>query len=184
MNNRYKIFSTIYIVVMIGVLVIRLMIDKWNVQTGFKGIYQWWGYFGDASAISTIIMFLFNKFFWRFCPGFLVLSKHYEGELCSSYDYKKRLAKIEIEQTFLSISIKLITEESSSSSIVANIEKINNEECLTYMYFNQPKAYIQERSPLHYGYVIFNVANKGELKGNYFTGRKTIGYIEMKACKD
>lgn len=184
MNNRYKIFSTIYIVVMIGVLVIRLMIDNWNAQTGVNGIYQWWGYFGDASAISTIIMFLFNKFFWRFCPGFLVLSKHYKGYLCSSYDNKNRFAEIKVEQTFLSISIKLITEESSSSSIVANIEKINNEECLTYMYFNQPKAYIQERSPLHYGYVIFNFANKGELKGNYFTGRKTNGYIEMMACKD
>ena len=82
-----------------------------------------------------------------------VLAKHYKGTITFVWDGVKqtRNSEIWIDQTFLNVSVKLGTNESTSNSVTAGIEKVNNEQQLIYTYLNTPKAELQDRSAIHYG---------------------------------
>lgn len=72
--------------------------------------YTYLGYVGEAISITAIIMFIFNKYAWkwkvlRWVHDIPVLEEMYEGKFISDYDKKSRNAIIEIEQTFLKINI-------------------------------------------------------------------------------
>ena len=74
----------------------------------------------------------------------------------------------------------MITDESKSSSITASIDEILNENYLTYCYINTPSSQYRNRSEIHYGTAILCVEDVNNLKGSYYTDRKTRGSIDFR----
>ena len=90
---------------------------------------------------------------------------------------------IVIRQTFSSIGITLMTQESSSYSTAAEINTLYGDPqlCLSYTYTNRPKATLRNRSQIHDGAAILKiVSSPRSLEGEYWTSRKTRGDIDVK----
>ena len=92
-----------------------------------------------------------------------------------------------IKQSFLSISCVMRTQEMESYSFISGfvINQDNQILRLVYSYDSIPKQTVKDRSPQHFGTVIFNITNDDdkELIGEYWTGRKTTGTINLKFWK-
>jgi len=92
-------------------------------------------------------------------------------------------AILTIKQSFLKISCVMRTAEMTSRSIIADfvLDKDNQVKKLSYTYDSNPIATVKERSPQHLGTMIFDIIEKPKQKinGEYWTGRKTTGHIEM-----
>lgn len=88
-----------------------------------------------------------------------------------------------IKQSFFKISCVMRTAEMTSRSIMADfvLDKDNQVKKLSYTYDSNPIATVKERSQQHLGTMIFDIIEKPKLKieGEYWTGRKTTGHIEM-----
>ncbi|MBR0502581.1 MAG: hypothetical protein IJJ77_04980 [Paludibacteraceae bacterium] len=141
-----------------------------------------------------VFAFLFVSYAWRWkvFEGWLVpfpnISGKWKGYLESSYEGARKRIPIElsIRQTFLHIQIKLSTNESKSTSIVAafNIDDDRNIKQICYTYLNEPKAKFQEKSPIHYGSIILDIDANDKMSGKYWTGRKTTGDISVSKCEN
>jgi hypothetical protein len=83
-----------------------------------------------------------------------------------------------IRQRFWSVSARLLTNESTSSSLFAELTAGEDGVYqLLYIYVNHPQAAVEHRSKAHYGAVVLTAprSRKDGLEGQYFTGRKTTG---------
>lgn len=197
MNESAKKFMSISIWIAVFLFAIRCFIGLNGITTSIGKQdyldcgYSIYGYAGEAIGATAIFMALFNKWLWKkkpfcFLAGELpVLAKHYKGTITFVWNNAKqtRNSEIWIEQTFLNVSVKLGTVESSSNSVTATIEKINNEQLLIYTYLNTPKAELQDRSAIHYGTAMLCVRDSTKLTGNYYTGRSTKGSMDFHAVE-
>lgn len=87
-----------------------------------------------------------------------------------------------IKQTFLHIQVSIYTNESWSKTIggTFDIDEENGFNSLIYSYQNTPDASVREHSPMHYGTAILSISKDcKELRGNYFTDRKTTGEMRL-----
>ncbi|WP_338762022.1 hypothetical protein WAF17_16755 [Bernardetia sp. ABR2-2B] len=94
-----------------------------------------------------------------------------------------------IKQTLLNTSCVMRTAEMESYSFTSGfvINKENQILRLFYSYDSIPKQTVKDRSPQHFGTMMFNISisakgNK-ELTGEYWTGRKTTGVVNLKFWK-
>lgn len=194
MNDNVKKFMNISIWLTAIFLLIRCLfswIDIKNIwETGnfFTLCYNFYGYIGEAIGASAIIMFIFNKCAWKWkliswMHDTPILAKNYAGTFISTYDsnHQERSGNIIINQTFLNISVQLITNESKSRSLTASLTNVQGVIYLIYTYQNDPRAEIQDRSPMHYGTAMLDISNPMVLEGNYFTGRETRGSMKFNA---
>lgn len=88
-----------------------------------------------------------------------------------------------ITQSFTSIQILLITLESKSRSVIADIVKNGPEDfSIFYHYGNTPRIEVREGSPIHMGGTSFEVfdVRPQELEGEYWTSRKSGGSMAFK----
>ena len=89
-----------------------------------------------------------------------------------------------IRQSFLNINCSIYTKESRSISYSADIlvDKETKRKQLVYHYTNRPQASVRDRSEIHDGTVLLNIIGEKpkEMKGEYWTSRKTTGDIEIK----
>lgn len=192
MGSNWKKFLQISLWLTVILFVIRLLISWADVTQLLsdhsigKLAYTLFGFIGEAIGASAIVMGLFNKWLWKTrlflpihkCP---VLQVHYSGDFVSDYDQKTRTGKLTVNQTFLSIAVRFVSGESSSKSITASFEDTETFPTLVYTYNNEPKGNIQERSPKHYGTAVFDVSDPDHITGNYYTDRKTKGYMDFTA---
>lgn len=158
------------------IFVIRCAISFSEIRDAFS-VYLIFSLIGEAISITTVIAALYERFLWTFdkSANVPVIKGKYEGSIVSSWDGKKREAKLEIKQTLLKLSITMKTDESISGSITASIDEIHGEKQLTYCYLNKPMASVRNRSEIHYGTAMLNCDSRGKLIGTYFTDRKTTG---------
>lgn len=173
-------------------LLARIFISWTDVKTMWEAAevlslcYCFFGYIGEAIAVGALLMTGFNKWAWKWrgvrrVHNIPVLAKEYQGALVSDYDKVERPGTILIKQTFLSVAVQLKTDESSSRSLTASFNEVQNVRYLIYTYQNDPRAEIQERSPIHYGTAMLDASNPMILEGNYFTGRNSRGSMKFKA---
>ena len=89
-----------------------------------------------------------------------------------------------IRQSFLTINCSIFTNESSSISYSADIlvDKETNRKQLIYHYANKPQASVRNRSEIHDGTAVLDIigGKPVEMKGEYWTSRRTTGDIEIK----
>jgi hypothetical protein len=87
-----------------------------------------------------------------------------------------------IRQTFLNLSLRLLTEESSShlvgTEIVCTVDGLY---CVSGVYRNEPRYQERGHSPIHYGAVWLQVIEKPVhmLEGHYWTDRNTAGELRL-----
>lgn len=157
----------------------------------FKLAYTLLGYAGEAIAGVALFMWVFDKWLWRWKPlnciigGMPVLARRYKGTITFVWEDQDQTKNTEIEimQTFLSVTVKLGTDESFSNSVTATIQEEHGSKILVYTYLNTPKAEIQNRSAIHFGTAMLYVDDPKHLMGNYFTIRQSSGSMDLKAVE-
>ncbi len=177
MNEKIKKYYSKVLWVALIIFVIRCFIAI------PKSLYDLYGCMGETISITAIFMYCYNKWLWRYIPieKTPVLYKEYRGVFKSSYDDIEHEAIVQIKQTLLTIQVIVTTGESKSKSISCSIEEVLGENQLTYCYLNTPNAGVRSRSEVHYGTAMLCVDNPIQLKGQYFTDRKTTGDIVFNA---
>ena len=89
-------------------------------------------------------------------------------------------AYIAIRQTYSMLSMRLMTEESTSEILGAEMVRAPDD---TYrvagVYRNEPRLSVRERSPIHYGAVLLQVEGEpaSRLTGHYWTDRSSRGEV-------
>ena len=194
MNNNARKFMNINIWLTTILLLIRCLVswpdvkNMWETGHIFSLGYNFLGFIGEAIGIAAIVMTVFNKWAWKWkwlhwIHDVPVLARNYNGTFISDYDDVKRFGMLVINQTFLTVTVQLKTDESNSRSLTASFSEVQSVKHLIYNYQNDPRAEIQDRSPIHYGTAMLNVSNPMILEGNYFTGRKSRGSMRFEAVK-
>lgn len=148
-------------------------------------------------SINIIFWLIFIKWLWKlklFYPWLVQvpdLSGKWEGTINSNWGSGKQdpiPMEIAIDQTFLNIQVRIITEESRSFSLGAsfNIDKDRGQQQLFYSYLNTPKPSVRDRSEIHYGsaLLMFYGNDVNEMEGEYWTSRETTGEIHLKQVKN
>lgn len=148
-----------------------------------------------AVTLYAFISFFFVKWAWRWkiFYGWLIkipdLQGTWIGTLTSTWidpTTKNILSPIPvtltIRQTFNKIDCLLYTNESSSYSMVAevNIDR-GGDLYLNYNYTNRSRASLRERSEIHDGAAILKIIKSPnfELNGDYWTSRSTTGEMRL-----
>lgn len=184
MNDTQKKYMSLSIWVSVFLFAIRLIVAGIMMKLSFKLIYELFSYAGEAIGVAAVIMYFYNKSWWKKFNFYSmpVLASHYEGKLM--YTWKDQIGErdvvMDIKQTFLNVKVAFGTAESTSDSINAAITYINDEPYLQYLYLNTPNPNLRKVSAIHYGHASFKLKNTDRLIGDYFTDRNTVGRIEVK----
>ena len=93
-----------------------------------------------------------------------------------------------VRQTFSTLSVRLLTTESSSELVGTEIVcSQDGLYCVSGVYRNEPRYEVRGRSPIHYGAVWLRVidepANK-RILGHYWTDRETAGEMELSSQRN
>ncbi len=187
MNDAQEKYMTMNIWLSIILFVVRWFIAGVTAEISINTAYNLFCYAGEAIGVAAILMLIYNVWIWKKINLYHmpVLAKRYEGSLIYTWNGEmgERKAHMDVKQTFLNVQISFGTDESSSVSINASIEYTHGEPYLYYLYLNTPNPNLQEISPIHYGHATFKLNDTKQLCGTYFTGRKTVGSIELKAIE-
>lgn len=193
MKESYKKFVSYSLWILIILFGIRCYISITDISSYLKDnawnmlIYDTFGFAGESIAITTIIMALFNSFFWKWgwvskLVDMPVLAKEYKGVIVSDWQGKNKQYEgvLDIKQSFLNVSIVFKTMESRSFSTLSSIENVGNRKKLVYIYQNEPKAELTDVNDIHKGTTELWIDESGELVGNYYTNRRTKGSMIFK----
>jgi hypothetical protein len=181
--------AALYVVA--ALLVAGLVLDSLIRGHPPEAVSEWLAPIGPSVTIGAAGLWIFDRWAWR-QPGICrltsrpVLHGSWHGEIASNWidpTTKKRIDPdadvfLVIRQRFWSVSVRLLTNESSSSSLSAELTASNDGVCqLLYIYVNHPRAEVGHRSKPHYGAVVLTAPrNRNDgIEGQYFTGRQTTG---------
>ena len=140
---------------------------------------DYFGTFGQAATISSIIVLLYNRFLWWLNP--LEKTPRIKGEFYGIliYEYNgtpgEKKVTVSILQTLLSTKIKFSTNETSSVSVTSKILCENDDYFLYYTYITQPQSKVRDYNPAQYGACRLEIISSDKLKGFYWTSSKTRG---------
>lgn len=195
MTRHLNIKAFLYIVVPLSILLWVLCV--FLTELGPDPIWS------AIKRIPTVIMIdfgfwlLFVKWAWKWkifqgwLVPFPVLEGTWTGDMKSTWIDPASGTSLSpipltliIRQSFLSINCSMYTEESRSISYSADIiiDRETKRTQLIYHYTNHPQASVRHRSEIHDGTALLGVIGDKpvEMKGEYWTSRKTTGDIELK----
>lgn len=136
------------------------------------------------SAVFMAVFYLFDRLLWKSKLSKIPnLNGDWEGKIETSHNGREFDIKVNIKQTWSSISIILETANSRSKSEVASISISKSR--LVYQFFNEPFFKSEKTLHKHYGATMLDFKGNGILKGFYFTDRdrQTHGDINLKRIK-
>jgi hypothetical protein len=87
-----------------------------------------------------------------------------------------------VRQTFSTLSLRLLTAESSSELVGTEIVcSADGLYCVSGVYRNEPRFQFRGRSPIHYGAVWLKIIDEPPKKvlGHYWTDRESAGEMEL-----
>lgn len=188
---------TVAIRVTVGVVVAVLALGTW-MQDGRPDLVVL-KYFSTAVLLSTAIFNLWDYWLWRTSiaqriPGVpRSLRGTWKGKLTSLWvdpstgkNPAPKTVYLVVRQTASLVTIKLLTDESKSTSAVANVSEIDSSFKLAYLYLNIPDMRVEHRSRIHHGSAVFDVSGRParRLTGRYWTDRDSKGELDfVKRCK-
>lgn len=147
-----------------------------------------------VTSVVVLLSIVFELWLWRlpFLHGWLVKRPVIEGtwrvEIRSNWkdDGGATIPPVEgyivIRQTFLNLSLRLLTKESSShlvgTEIICSVDGLY---CVSGVYRNEPRYEDRSHSPIHYGAVWLQVIDTPAqmLEGHYWTDRNTAGEMRL-----
>lgn len=135
-------------------------------------------------AVFMAVFYLFDRLLWKSKLSKIPnLNGEWEGKIGTSHNGREFDIKVNIKQTWSSISIILETANSISKSEVASISILKSR--LVYQFFNEPSFSSVKTLHKHYGVTMLDFKGNDILKGFYFTDRdrQTHGDISLKRIK-
>ena len=183
---------TITIRVIVAVVVVVFVIGTW-VQAGRPDLAAL-KFFSAAVLSSTAVFNLWDFWLWRLpfvqrIPGVpRSLRGTWEGTLTSFWvdpstgkSPEPKTVYLVVQQTGSLIIVKLLTDESRSTSALANVSEVDGSVLLAYLYLNKPDMRVEHRSRIHHGSAVFDVSGcpARRLKGRYWTDRDSKGELEF-----
>lgn len=144
-----------------------------------------WTAVGYTSIGAGVVWSSFNCIFWRIWPslfGRKNISGKWTGKIKSSFNGStSKNVNVTIRQTFLNTRITAKTNEIISKSVVVVWDNPDN--ILYYIYKTDPCIKVKDKNPVQDGAakIVFDKkANKNNLTIEYWTDRKTVGYMDLK----
>lgn len=183
---------TITIRVIVGVVVVVLVMGTW-LQDGQPDLTPF--RFFSVAVLACVALFnLWDFWLWRIplsqrVPGVpRSLRGTWRGTLASLWidpatgtTPQPKTAYLVVQQTASRVVVRLLTDESRSSSAMANVSEVDGSCMLTYLYLNKPDMRIEHRSRMHHGSAVFDVSGSPvrRLKGRYWTDRDSKGELDF-----
>ena len=163
------------------------------VASGVAVSISWLKYLSTVTGILMFLLGAFDLWLWRLpvLQGWFVKRPNIRGTwratLRSTWvDPSTGQGIIEgfmvIRQTYSSLSLRLLTSESSSELIGAEINTFPDGTIrIAGVYRNEPRQLLRRRSPIHYGAILLDIEGRPFtcLRGHYWTDRNTAGEIEL-----
>ena len=142
-------------------------------------------------TVNIVLWMVFIKWCWRWrifnywLVPFPDLTGTWQVSVSSTSDKSEKsiLGEAIVKQSFLKIDITLETEESKSRTLTStfDINVENGSKRLIYNYENVPRATIRDKSQIHFGTCVLDIADdQSALRGEYWNSRKSTGDIEFK----
>ncbi len=149
-----------------------------------------------AISIAYFLLLAFDRWLWRI-PFVARLLRHpvllgtWRGNLVSNWiepSSDEEVVPIEvflvIRQTYSTLSLRLMTSESSSRSLVVSLDAPRDDIArVSSTYQNMPRLLVQDRSRIHHGALMLDVEGlpANRLIGSYWTDRDTKGELSFNA---
>ncbi len=191
-NVREELFRWIHVGVSIALWLGIVALTHHSLKIDWEAVTE----VPHAIVLYGLLYVAFEKWGWRlhvFHPWLVPhpdLQGTWTGEVRSTWINPKTgsgigpiPAHLIIRQTFTSISCVLVTGESQSYSLTAQINEDDESGVLqlSYAYTNRPRARVRFRSEIHDGAAILTLKESGEtLDGEYWTSRKTTGEMTFR----
>ncbi|MBI3781932.1 MAG: hypothetical protein HY270_00875 [Deltaproteobacteria bacterium] len=156
---------------------------------------EWFQPLGLVISVLVLFLWVFERWLWRLPflhPWFVDtpnLRGTWQGVLSSTWVDPASGGRLDpistymvIRQTFSSIHVRLLTNESASDSLSANLKKADDGSwSLAAVYRNVPTAVVVDRSPQHFGAVVLTMRGQRPrtLEGQYWTNRHTKGDLHF-----
>lgn len=185
---------TIVVKLTAAVVIAIFAISSW--VTSGKLDLVWLRYFSGAVVVATLLLTAYDLFLWRVplvqrVPGVpRSVRGTWKGTIASMWmdpSTGTRVNPIDaylvVRQTSTTVTVRLLTQESTSSSTLARVAQPDGSPVLDYLYLNQPRATVRDRSPMHHGSVALEIsgAPAHRLMGRYWTDRDSKGEIKFDA---
>lgn len=174
--------------------------SMWGVMLVFEGVAVsgvWFRPFSTVVGVVLLLLVVFDLWAWRLrmLQGWFVPRPDVRGtwrvELRSEWKDPATnqvvapiAAYLVVRQTYSMLSLRILTTESSSELVAAEICKASDGTYrLAGVYRNEPKLSVRERSPIHYGAIVLDIQGEPvkELAGYYWTDRNTRGELRSLA---
>jgi hypothetical protein len=187
MTSERYIKAIIYVAVLAWTIVLLI---------NHEAIHSAW--LRPLSTVITVVMYTvlaFDLWLWKlpFLHGWFVKRPVIDGiwkvDIRSNWENPATGAAIPpvegfmaVRQTFSTLSMRLITAESTSELVGTEIVcSADGLYCISGVYRNEPRFQVRDRSPIHYGAVWLKVIDTPPQKvtGHYWTDRESAGEIEL-----
>ena len=165
-----------------GIIVLVIFIILYKLKMP-ESVLEYWDLILESTGYSVIAIVVYERYLWKYNPFVKIprLKKKYTGIL--SYNYKGKFGEknveIEIKQSFLSTDVKLKSDEISSKTITSDLVEENGEFVLYYTYITNPLSRCSDENPIQVGTCKLVIDNINDIRGNYWTSRKTIGDLHF-----
>jgi hypothetical protein len=172
----------------------------WGGMLVFEGVSvngTWLRPFSTVVGVLLLLLVAFDLWAWRLriLHGWFVPRPDLRGtwrvELQSDWKDPATdavigpiVAYLVVRQTFSSLSIRMLTAESASELVAAEINKAGDGTYrLAAVYRNEPKLTVRDRSSIHYGALVLDVQGDPvkDLAGYYWTDRNSRGELRTLA---
>ncbi|MEU9743440.1 hypothetical protein AB0E12_30085 [Micromonospora chersina] len=192
MKDTHRIKAAVYIVSAI-----------WSIVLFAAGVQLPGAWAKVLSFVPLLIVLLFAAFdnwLWRLGPVKGLVRRPYltgtwKGTLTSfragpdgqEIAYPAIPIYVVVRQTYLDLSITLLTSESKSRSIIAFVQASHSDDyTIFYHYANLPGLPVRERSPEHSGGARIEAFGLVPLSldGEYWTNRRSRGTFEVRRASD
>jgi hypothetical protein len=187
MTSERYIKAIIYVAVLAWTIVLLI---------NHEAIHSSW--FQPLSTVTTVVLYAvlaFDLWLWKvpFLHGWFVKRPVIEGtwkvEIRSNWKNPATGSGISpvagfmtVRQTFSTLSMRLLTAESSSELVGTEIVcSADGLYCISGVYRNEPRFQVRDRSPIHYGAVWLKIVDEPSKKllGHYWTDRESAGEMEL-----
>lgn len=185
---------TITIRVIVAVVFVVFVIGTWF-QDGRPDLATL-KFFSAAVLVCTVVFNLWDFWLWRHpviqrIPGVpRSVRGTWKGTLTSLWTDpttgkapEPKTVYLVVQQTGSRIIVRLLTDESRSTSALADISQSDGSFLLTYLYLNRPDMSVEHRSRMHHGSAVFDVSGcpARRLTGRYWTDRDSKGELDFVA---
>jgi SMODS-associating 2TM, beta-strand rich effector domain len=155
----------------------------------------WVRFFSTAVLAATLLLGAWDLWLWRLpavqrIPGVpRRLRGTWQGTLTSFWPDPAaggahpppKTVYLVVHQTATLISVKLLTDQARSSSVLGDLSVVDSTPVLTYVYRAQPDLRHAKRNPMHHGSTVLTVSGRppSRLKGRYWTDRDSKGELDF-----